>query len=53
MKIFCLAENVERSTSKKMNVETDVVHIAMKNAMSSRLVAVTSHTAETHRSGFS
>lgn len=53
MKIFCSAENVKRSTSKKMNVETDVVHIAMKNAISSQLVAVTSHTSVTYRSGFS
>lgn len=33
--IFCLAENVKRSTSKKMNVETDVMLIAMKKAISS------------------
>lgn len=52
-KIFGLAENVKRSTSKKMNVETDVIHMAMKNAISSKLVAVPSHTSVTHRSGFS
>lgn len=35
-----------------MNVETDVMHIAMKKAISSRFVAVTSHTSVTCKFGF-
>lgn len=52
-KNILLAENVKRSTLKKMNVETDVVHIAMKSIVSSKLFAVTSHTSVADRSGFS
>lgn len=51
-KIFCLAENMKRNTSKKMNAETDVMHIAMKKAISSEFVAVTSQTSVTCKFGF-
>lgn len=43
---------MKRSTSKKMNVETDVIHIAMKKAISSKFVAVTRHTSVTCKFGF-
>lgn len=35
-----------------MNAETDVMHIAMKKAISSKFVAMTSHTSVTCKFGF-
>lgn len=35
-----------------MNVETAVMHIAMKKAISSKFLAVTSHTSVTCKFGF-
>lgn len=52
-KKFLFSSECEKKCNKEMNVEADVAHTVTKNAISSKLVAVTSHLSVTQRSGFS